>query len=310
MYYFIINPNSRSGAGMRIWDNIHEELLRRKIEFQFKLTEYAGHAKEIAEYFSSLGSSTSPIRLIMIGGDGTISEVLTGIQDFRNVIFGVIPTGSGNDFCRGMQIPANPVDALNVILDEKRVIDLDVPYLNTDGYSGNFGVSCGIGFDAAVCHVIISATLKKVLNKLHLGKLVYVLTAIKEILSIKPGQMTITLDDDRKYSYSKVYFTAVMNQPYEGGGFKFCPDAVANDRTLDVIIVEGMSKLKILLCLPTAFIGKHTRFRGIHIMQCTSIDIASTTPLPVHKDGEICGIQSKISVSFAKNTLKIIMPVI
>lgn len=65
--------------------------------------------------------------------------------------------------------------------------------------------------------------------------------------------MTVTLDGENTFSYDHVYFTAVMNQKYEGGGFKFCPDAQPDDQVLDVILVEGIRKIKLLFCLPTAF---------------------------------------------------------
>ena len=61
------------------------------------------------------------------------------------------------------------------------------------------------------------------------------------------------MDEERIYPFHKVYFAAVMNQKYEGGGFKFCPDASPSDGYLDVIVVDGLSKLKVLFCLPTAY---------------------------------------------------------
>lgn len=90
----------------------------------------------------------------------------------------------------------------------------------------------------------------------------------------------------------------------------FCPKARPNDGILDVIVVEGMSRIKLLLCLPTAFLGRHTRFKGVHILRCRRIEINSAVPLAVHKDGESGGIQSEISVSLEKKALKVIMPVL
>ena len=101
-----------------------------------------------------------------------------------------------------------------------------------------------------------------------------------------------------------------MNQKYEGGGFKFCPNASPEDGLLDVIVIEGISKLKMLFCLPSALWGKHTRIRGVHILQCRNVHITSDRPLPVHKDGESGGIQREFSVTIEKKPLKIIMPVL
>jgi len=101
-----------------------------------------------------------------------------------------------------------------------------------------------------------------------------------------------------------------MNQKYEGGGFKFCPNASPEDGLLDVIVIEGISKLKMLFCLPSALWGRHTRSRGVHILQCRNVHITSAHSLPVHKDGESGGIQREFSVTIEKKPLKIIMPVL
>ena len=81
MYYFIVNPNSRSGRGRSIWNEIHQQLMLRKIDFQYCLTRYSGHATEIASEASTLGTESEPVYIIAVGGDGTIHEVLTGISN-------------------------------------------------------------------------------------------------------------------------------------------------------------------------------------------------------------------------------------
>ena len=97
-----------------------------------------------------------------------------------------------------------------------------------------------------------------------------------------------------------------MNQKYEGGGFKFCPNASPSDGYLDVIVVDSLSKPKVLCCLPTAFFGKHTIFHGIHIFRCKKIDIHSDLALPVHKDGESAGILKEFSVSIGAAQVRMI----
>ena len=310
MYYFIVNPNSRSGKGRLIWENLYKQLMQRQVSFQYCLTRYSGHATEIAAMACSLGTASDPIYLIAVGGDGTIHEVLTGITDFERVIFGYIPTGSGNDFCRSMQLPADSVAALDYILRADRIGIMDVPFLTRQDKTSRFGISAGIGYDAGVCQEVLATPLKKVFNRLRLGKLIYLFVALKQLIFISPGQMTVTLDGKNSFSYDRVYFTAVMNQKYEGGGFKFCPDARPDDQFLDVILAEGIGKLKLLFCLPTAFFGKHTRIRGIHIYRCKKIHIHSEQPLPIHIDGESGGIHRDLAVSIEKKPLKIILPVV
>ena len=310
MYYFIVNPNSRSGAGRVIWGLLYARLIQKKVEFKFFFTQYVGHAKKLTARICQEASADSPVTLVAVGGDGTISEVLTGLTNPEHILFGFVPTGSGNDFCRSMHLPTDPVEALNSILEKKRVVRMDLPRMMTGNRGCRFGISAGIGYDAAVCQEVAASPAKKILNRFGLGKLIYLLVALKQLLFITPTPMILTLDGNRKYQFSKVYFCAVMNQKYEGGGFKFCPQAKPGDGILDVIVVEGISKLKLLLCLPTAFFGRHTRFKGIHILRCRRININSSVPLAVHRDGESGGIRDNFTVFLEKNTLKIIMPVL
>ena len=310
MYYFIVNPNSRSGRGRFIWNEIHQQLMLRGVDFQYCLTRYSGHATEIASKACVLGTASKPVYIIALGGDGTIHEVLTGITDFDRVVFGYIPTGSGNDFCRSMGLPFDPMESLEYILKAEHIGHMDIPYLLRGNKKSRFGISTGMGFDAGVCQEVLATPFKKIFNRLGLGKLIYLFIALKQLIFISPGKMNLNLDHDKSVSYDHVYFTAVMNQKYEGGGFKFCPAARPDDQLLDVILIEGINKIKLLFCLPTAFFGKHVGIKGIHIFTCKDIHIHSDAALPVHIDGESGGIRQDLTVSIEKNSLKIILPVL
>lgn len=306
MYYFIINPNSRSGKAALIWKDLEKILQERNIEYKTFFTKYKGHAALLsASITADLPEGTS-LNLIAVGGDGTIQEVLSGVRDLSRITFGYIPTGSGNDFCRSMKLPQDPMEALELVLSDKRPHPMDVPHISCGSSSSRFAISCGIGFDAAVCHEVSVTPMKKILNKIGLGKLVYLFVALKQLLFLKPSPMTLVMDDDQTEEFSKVYFTAVMNQKYEGGGFKFCPDASPSDGYLDVIVVDSLSKPKVLCCLPTAFFGKHTHFKGIHIFRCKKIDIHSEARLAVHKDGESAGLLHDFSVYMEPEQIKMI----
>ena len=308
MYYFIVNPNSRSGKGALIWKELRRTLRQKHVSYKAVFTEYRGHAVKLAASVTAKASPEHPVYLIAVGGDGTIQEVLSGVKELSCIYFGYIPPGSGNDFCRSMQLPQDPHEALDCILKRKHIASMDVPVISIKGRKSHFAISCGIGFDAAVCHEVGVTPMKKVLNRVGLGKLVYLFVALKQLLFLKPVPVTLRMDEERIYPFHKVYFAAVMNQKYEGGGFKFCPDASPSDGYLDVIVVDGLSKLKVLFCLPTAFWGKHTQFTGIHIFRCKKVEVFSTVPLAVHKDGESAGIQETFSVSIEKEPVKIILP--
>lgn len=305
MYHFIVNPNSRSGKGAGIWKQIQAVLDQKNISYKSYFTAYRGHAVSLVSQITR--EADSPVNLIAVGGDGTIQEVLTGIQDLSRVHFGYIPTGSGNDFCRGMKLPQDPLEALDVILSHHRISSIDVPVITYKNDRSRFAISCGIGYDAAVCHEVGVTPMKKVLNKIGLGKLVYLFVALKQLLFLTPSSITLNIDG-KKESFPRIYFVAVMNQKYEGGGFKFCPKASPSDGMLDVIVVDSLAKFKVLLCLPTAFFGKHTIFKGIHIYQCKNVTVESSMPLPVHKDGENGGIHRSFSVSLEPVQISMFLP--
>ena len=307
MYCFIVNPNSRSGAGKMIWADIRAELNRRQIPFKAYMTRYPGHATKLASRITRNASAEKPVTLIAMGGDGTIHEVFSGIRDLTGVVFGFIPTGSGNDFCRGMGIPADSMEALHNILACKSPAQLDVPFITDGKRKLRFGISTGIGYDAAVCHEVASSPAKEILNRIHLGKLVYLLVALKQMLFVAPTPAVIHLDGGRRYFFSRMYFAAVMNQKYEGGGFRFCPSARTDDHVLDLIAVEGMSRLRMLLTFPTALWGGHTKAPGVHIMRCVRAEIRTASACAAHIDGDPCGVRKKLTVGLESEKINILL---
>ena len=209
-----------------------------------------------------------------------------------------------------MGLPSNPEEALFAILNKERIVPMDVPKIQLGAHAYRFGISAGMGCDAAICQEVLITPSKKFLNRLHLGKLTYLMVALKQFLFLTPSTVTVRTDTEGEQTFPKTWFATAMNQKYEGGGFKFCPDAKPDDGLLDVIVIAGISKFKMLLCLPSALWGGHTGIKGVHIFKCRDVHIRSDHPLPVHKDGESGGIQREFSVTIEKKPLKIIMPVL
>lgn len=304
MYNFIINPNARSGLGRKIWNELEDTLKENDISYQAFLTKHRCHAAKITR---DILSETSRCTLVVLGGDGTINEVINGISDFRNVTLAYIPIGSSNDFARGMGLSRDPHTALKHILVPSRYTYLNVGTVEHDRGNRRFVVSSGFGFDAEVCCRVSTSRVKVFFNKLSLGKLSYVSVALQSLLFQTPKRMVITMDDKMPIAFEKVYFAAAMNQKYEGGGFMFCPKAVPTDDFLDIIIAEGLPKLKILCLLPTAFFGKHTRFSGIHVYRCKKAVMESEFPLPLHTDGEPVSLQRRISTALEPQKIRFII---
>lgn len=306
MYHILINPTSRSGRGMQIWKNQIEPLLQKEnISYRPYFPKKAGDAARITQDITS--RTAGPLSLIILGGDGTMNEALQGMQDTRRITLGYIPTGSGNDLARDLGLPANPTDALDLILHSgaPRTMDLGtVSY--PDGTSRRFAVSCGIGFDAAVCEEAMHSRLKKLMNRLGLGRLTYLGVALKQLFAAADVSATLTIDGRPPIDMGKMLFTACMLHRFEGGGFQFAPDADADDGILNLCAVGRLPKLLVLLALPTAFKGKHYMFRGITPYRAKKVTIETTQPLWVHTDGEVLRKSQRICVSCEKSAIRII----
>lgn len=144
--HVIVNQGARTGKASRIWKKLQHILDEKTIDYEVNFTEFEHHATELTEklFTDDIEDKTMPVYLIVVGGDGTINEVLNGILDFDRARLGVIPTGSGNDFGRNLWIPKNPKKSLEMILSciEREEEGIAVPRLHLGFQSGrHFSVS-------------------------------------------------------------------------------------------------------------------------------------------------------------------------
>ena len=119
--------------------------------------------------------------------------------------------------------------------------------------------------------------------------------------------MKLTLDDRQELVYPHAFFAAVMNLPYEGGGFRFAPDADPCSDRFTLCIAEGLSKPRILSILPLAFSGRHVGKPGIHLITCKRVVIQAGHPLCVHTDGEIFGFHEEVTFEAHPERLNVIV---
>ena len=185
MYHIIINPVSRSGRGLQIWNKQVEPILReKKAEYRSYFSEKPGDVIRIVRELSA--RTQGDLSLLILGGDGTMNEALQGMEDPSRFILGYIPTGSSNDLARDLKIPKNPSEALELILNSESPRSMDLgTVVYPDGEMRHFAVSCGIGFDAAVCEEALHSKIKKTMNRLGLGKLTYLGIALRQLFAAK-----------------------------------------------------------------------------------------------------------------------------
>jgi len=306
MYYFIVNPSSKTGLGEQYWKRVQKVLEERQIAYKVIFSEKTGHTEKIVRKLTQKYKEKK-VHLVILGGDGTVNEAVQGVEDFEKVVFSYIPTGSSNDLARDMGISRNPEEALEAILKAEKEIYMDMGLVHYDKafLKGNevqipdrrFMVGCGIGFDAAVCEESMRSKVKILLNKMKLGKLTYLGIALKQLIQSEMIDGKIILEDDREIEVKRMFFTVAMVHRYQGGGFQFCPEAKTDDGLLDFCVASDAGKLKVLRIIPTAFDGKHVRFKEVQMLRSKKAVIEVNKPMWVHTDGEVKAQASKITVS-------------
>ena len=305
MYYFIVNERGGSGKARKTWQKVQKILDEKNVTYTALTTSLETTATVLARNVSSLDGE---IDLVVVGGDGTINEVLNGIGDFDRVRLGVIPTGSGNDFARGLGIKKNSRKALQRILDCKDARKIDLGKVNLDDGSHRlFGISAGLGMDAIVCKKAISSKLKDALNKIGLGKFIYVIYTVQTLFTMQTTTYSLGFDDGSKVDLPGTIFSAFMNFPAEGGGVKMSPEALCDDGKISLCCASGIKKIKTFFDFPFLVAGKHGKLKGFLQKDSSTFDISTATEQTLHIDGEYGGEVSHVRIETLPGRLKVLV---
>jgi len=311
MLHFIVNIRGGSGKAFLKWNKIQKILKEKKIDYKTHVTQRAGHASQIAREISL--SDENEIQLVVVGGDGALNEVINGIgknekgeiqaENFSKIKIGLIPTGSGNDFSRGMKIPRhNQKKALEKILnsDGKRKIDLGMATILDEDFpdesfrSNLFAISSGFGLNAIVGTGINTAKIKKILNFIHLGKLSYAFYTVQTLFTMKTYSVNIKFGDEEPKPFKKMIFLANMNLKTEGGGVPMNPEAKADDGKISICMAHGVPKIMTFFFFPFLIFGLQKNLPGFLLKDCKKLEIESDKPSVLHTDGEFRGNVRKV----------------
>ena len=285
MYIFIINPTAGSGSAIKQFAKIQASQLYKEIESRYFITKYNGHAEKIVGHIVKEESNNSITAIIVIGGDGTLHEVINGIEK-RHVPIAIIPSGSGNDFARIFSNDRKPLAILKAITKGKSNQSYWLGnYQMKNGKKRYFVNSIGFGFDAEITQIANQSFYKKILNKLWLGRASYVIALIQVLRRFKPLNVEIEVNGQKR-QIKDCWMVTIANHPYYGGGMKIIPDAVVQPSVFPVLIIHSISKWKVLGLFMTVFIGKHIQFKEVEIFETTELKISSTDKMYYQVDGE------------------------
>lgn len=303
-YYFIVNPGSRTGKAKELWDEMQKRLDRSGRDYEVFCTKGQGDARRAAEEICKKDPAMK--RIAVVGGDGTLNEAVNGIPAGSKVMLGAIPTGSSNDFARGIGIPSDTIKAFERVLVPRYFLKIDTGRTVFPGEGeARFAVSSSIGYDAQICHKALVSRLKKFLNRIGKGRLVYYITGIFLVFRCPHTKAEIIIDGKRKLSYKKLIFASAMNTRYEGGGMPMGPAADPTDGKVTMCIVHDVSRLRHLLYMPSVIKANHVNKRGVEQITCNTCEIRTADPLCVHTDGEPAGIRDHVIFSCTGDKLRI-----
>lgn len=272
---FILNPKAGSGknAAINSIEIIEDFCNARNISYNIKLTQYSGHATEIAKDAANPEAKYDAV--VSVGGDGTLLEVANGIVG-SDLLLGVLPAGTGNDFARALGVPSSIKEALTLLTKrEKRLIDVGM-------LENLFFVNvASVGFDAEIIRDILK------FKRFIPGRAAYYVAALIKFFTFKFKDITLSIDGEKLQS--KVLLVAIANGTHYGGGMNVNPNGILEDGYLDVIVVNSLPRYKIPFLMLKFIKGTYQDLPYVDIYRCKEITIESEDDLVINADGDILG---------------------
>ncbi len=267
----IVNPNA---GGVGEIEVLREKLSRLR-ETEVRFTRKAGDARTIARRALASGAEL----IVAAGGDGTLNEVVNGLAaDFGRARLGLLPLGTGNDFARSIDVPAD-VDAALDILAAGRLRTVDVARATFGRRRRWFiNVSAG-GFSGAVSEKASEV-------KDRWGPLSYLRAAVGALPQLQGHGARITLDGGERLEV-EAYNVVVSNGRFVAGGIPVAPQSQLDDGRLDVMIAPSATIPQLALLVPQVLLGKHTESDLLLFRKAARIEIESDPPMSFNVDGEL-----------------------
>ncbi len=296
----ILNPIADHNRARRIAAELRP-LIEKTSHADWVNTDHPAHAIELARQTGEQGFD----RLLVLGGDGTVHEVINGLMVLspeKRPAIGIVPLGSGNDFAQSLGIPLDLPEATRRALagEAKR---MDVGLLKDEhGRTEYFDNTCGAGFDA-----IVNLRSRKI-HFVH-GFMMY-FVAVLQTIALNFTAIPMSVQTDREAWSQSSLMLAVGNGRREGGGFLITPDARIDDGLLHYATIGRISRLFMLRIIPEVMRGTHGRFKQVRLGACQEMTLTGESPLCVHMDGEVfAGFDSdvrQLTIQVVPNALRLV----
>lgn len=285
----IVNPESNKGRTRKRWNHIKEALKSFLKEFKYEFTEKPSQAIEISRTAIKEGTDL----IVGVGGDGTMNEIANGFYENQRIInsqtvLGIVPSGTGCDFIRSLNIPLNLKNALKVItqapsswIDIGRVrfkshkgVDQERFFLNVADF--------GIGGEVV----------KKVNeNRMRRKASSYFRCLISTFIAYKNKKVMIKIDD-KELPIEEYLMGTISNGKIFGKGMKIAPQAKLDDGLFDIVLIRGMKILEFFRNVWKIYTGSHLSHPKISLIRGQKIEAspeADENDVLIELDGEQLG---------------------
>ena len=287
--HLILNPTANSGRAAVCQKDVAAYLVRRGIEGVWHSTKGPGDAAGIVE------GLPRGAMVVAVGGDGTVREVAAACVG-RDLLLGVLPVGSGNDYVKALGVGTRLEDALRVLVDG-RVKSVDTGEANGMPFINGLG----IGFDAQVAAGVAKAPK-------YLGGTGRYLWSVARLLGgFRCHKATLVLDGVRVVETKTILVAAALGTTY-GARFRLAPDAVLDDGLFDVVWSEEVSRTEVLRLVPMALRGTLHRHPKVHLARARGIRVDLAEEIPAHVDGEMLAPTKHFEARVLPKALRVMVP--
>ena len=282
----IVNPSSASGATAARWPAVEARLREVLGPLEVEFTRGPRDARRIAREGVRAGCE----RVLAVGGDGTLSEVATGLLAHELAGYaqlGLLPMGSGNDYARSLGVPLDLPGAIEVLArGAARPVDaIRVNHLDRDGgdcvsYSVN----------------VTSFGISGLVNELKLrgpsglgGRLAFLLATLRAVRRYRAAPLSLALDGKPLYE-GALLLGAAANGRWFGGGMQLAPTAALDDALFDVVLVTEVPRRVLFWKLASIYRGAHLDDAAVSLHRGRVLEARGTArPVPIEIDGELLG---------------------
>jgi YegS/Rv2252/BmrU family lipid kinase len=284
----IVNPASRNGATGNRFEAVASKLRGALGQVVLETTRGPRDAERIAREAAAGGAG----RIIVAGGDGTASEVVTGLLAAGlggRVELALLPLGTGGDLVRALGVPRD-LDGAIAAIARGKIRALDAGAVRFQGDAG----AVREVFFLNVTSAGVSGLVTELVNdtpKLLGGRVSFLVGTVRALARFRPAAARLRVDGRTLYE-GPLTLAAVANGRYFGGGMQIAPHARPDDGLFDVVWIEGRSMAWLLRHLPKLYTGAHLRVAGVGSARGRVIElepIGGATPLRIEIDGEPLG---------------------